>query len=91
MRQSAYETEAAGLERALLVSLVTDEVKRSGADPEHSLEELASLAETAGVEVIGSVMQNLDSPDNKYYVGKGKAQEIRDIALRDGATTAIFD
>ncbi|OXS61031.1 GTPase HflX [Cohnella sp. CIP 111063] len=91
MRQSAYETEAAGRERALLVSLVTDEVKRSGADPEHSLEELASLAETAGVEVIGSVMQNLDSPDNKYYVGKGKAQEIRDIAIRDGATTAIFD
>ncbi|WP_372636201.1 GTPase HflX [Cohnella sp.] len=91
MRQSTYETEAAGRERALLVSLVTDEVKRSGADPEHSLEELASLAETAGVEVIGSVMQNLDSPDNKYYVGKGKAQEIRDIAIRDGATTAIFD
>jgi len=91
MRQSAYETEAAGRERALLVSLVTDEVKRSGADPEHSLEELASLAETAGVEVIGSVMQNLDAPDNRFYVGKGKAQEIRDIAIRDGATTAIFD
>jgi len=91
MRQSAYETEAAGRERALLVSLVTDEVKRSGADPEHSLEELASLAETAGVEVIASVMQNLDAPDNRFYVGKGKAQEIRDIAIRDGATTAIFD
>ncbi|MFC4597960.1 GTPase HflX [Cohnella hongkongensis] len=91
MRQSAYDTETASQERALLVSLVTDEVRRSGADPEQSLAELASLAETAGVAVVGSVMQNLDAPDNRYFVGKGKAQEIRDIALRDGATTAIFD
>jgi len=91
MRQSTYETETASQERALLVSLVTDEVRRSGADPEQSLEELASLAETAGVLVIGYVMQNLEVPDNKYFVGKGKAQEIREIALRDGATTTIFD
>jgi len=91
MRQSTYETDTGGQERALLVSLVTDDVRRSGADPVHSMEELASLADTAGVAVIGSVMQNLDVPDNKYFVGKGKAQEIRALAEESGATTAIFD
>jgi len=91
MRRSTYETGADGREKALLVSLVTNEVKKSGADPGHSMEELASLAETAGVEAIGSVLQNLEFPDNKYFVGKGKALEIRALADESGATTAIFD
>jgi GTP-binding protein HflX len=91
MKQSAYDTESGGREKALLVSLVTDQVKRSGADPAHSLEELASLADTAGVAVIDAILQNLAVPDNKYFVGKGKAQEIRERAEETGATTAIFD
>ncbi|BBI33648.1 GTPase HflX [Cohnella abietis] len=91
MRQSTYETGTADREKAILVSLVTDKVKRSGADPEHSLDELASLAETAGVEVVDSIMQNLEVPDKKYFVGKGKAQEIHALAEETGATTAIFD
>ncbi|QMV44572.1 GTPase HflX [Cohnella cholangitidis] len=91
MRQSTYETGAGEQEKALLVSLVTDDVRRSGADPQHSIEELASLADTAGVAVIDSIMQNLDVPDKRYFVGKGKAQEIRELAEQTGATTAIFD
>lgn len=91
MRQSTYETGAGEQEKALLISLVTDDVRRSGADPRHSIEELASLADTAGVAVIDSIMQNLDVPDKRYFVGKGKAQEIRELAERTGATTAIFD
>jgi GTPase len=91
MRPSTYETGAGEKEKALLVSLVTDEVKRSGADPVHSMEELASLADTAGVDVIDTMMQNLDVPDKKYFVGKGKAQEIRALAEATGSTTAIFD
>lgn len=91
MKQNAYDTGAELRERALLVSLVTDEVKRSGSDPEHSLAELVSLAETANVEVIGTVMQQKDVPDSKWFVGKGKAQEIKAMAEETGATTAIFD
>lgn len=91
MKQNAYDTGSELRERALLVSLVTDEVKRSGSDPEHSLAELVSLAETANVEVIGTVMQNKDVPDSKWFVGKGKAQEIKAMAEETGATTAIFD
>ena len=91
MKMNTYDTEAQSAEKAILVSLVTDEVKRSGSDPEHSMAELVSLAETAGVEVIATVMQNKDVPDSKWFVGKGKAQEIREMAEQTDATTAIFD
>lgn len=91
MKKNAYDTDSGVPEKAILVSLVTDEAKRSGADPQLSLEELVSLAETAGVEVIATVMQNKDVPDSKWFVGKGKAQEIRAMAEETDATTAIFD
>ncbi|MFC5467638.1 GTPase HflX [Cohnella suwonensis] len=91
MRPRTYETGADEQEKAVLVSLVTDAVKRSGADPRHSMEELAALADTAGVAVIGSLMQNLEVPDTRTFVGKGKAQEIRALAEEHGASTAIFD
>jgi GTP-binding protein HflX len=44
-----------------------------------SLEELARLAETAGVEVVGSVTQKLSHPLAGTYVGKGKLQEIKEL------------
>ncbi|MFD0670275.1 GTPase HflX [Cohnella sp. GCM10027633] len=91
MKMNAYDTDSGLPEKAILVSLVTDAVKRSGADPELSLTELVSLAETAGVEVIASIMQNKDVPDSKWFVGKGKAQEIKALAEETEATTAIFD
>jgi len=91
MKPNGYETGAGEAEKALLVSLVTDEMKRSGADPQFSMEELVSLAETAGVEVVGTAMQHRDTPDSKWFVGKGKAQEIKALAASLEATTAIFD
>lgn len=91
MRQSTYEVGSNDKEKAILVSLVTDRVKKSGSDPQHSVEELAALADTAGVEVVDTIMQNLEVPDKKYFVGKGKAQEIRELGEQTGAATAIFD
>lgn len=91
MRQSSYETGAGGREKAVLVSLVTDSVRKSGADPDHSLQELISLAETSGVEVVGTLMQNKDVPDSRWFVGKGKAREIKELAGETGASTAVFD
>ena len=43
-----------------------------------SLEELTRLAETVGVDVVGSVTQKLPHPYSGTYVGKGKLQEIVD-------------
>ncbi|MDG0813000.1 GTPase HflX [Cohnella rhizosphaerae] len=91
MKPNSYDTGADQGERALLVSLVTDAVRQSGADPAHSMDELANLADTAGVEVVGRMMQNRDVPDTRWFVGKGKAQELKDKIAEEGATTAIFD
>lgn len=45
-------------------------------DSEESLEELASLAETAGAMVITRVMQNRQKPDPATFIGSGKAEEL---------------
>ena len=37
-----------------------------------SLEELAQLAETAGLEVVGSTYQRVSEPNPKSYIGQGK-------------------
>ena len=42
-----------------------------------ALEELARLAETAGVEIVGSISQKLDHPHPGTYLGKGKLEEIK--------------
>jgi GTP-binding protein HflX len=56
-----------------------------------SLEELALLADTAGMRVVGQTTQNLGSPDPATYVGSGKVDEIRGALLATGAKTVIFD
>ncbi|MFC2007133.1 GTPase HflX [Chloroflexota bacterium] len=48
---------------------------------EVSLEELAQLAVTAGVEVVGKVVQQLPVPSRTHYVGKGKLEEL--LSLKD--------
>ncbi|GAK39533.1 GTPase HflX [Paenibacillus urinalis] len=91
MSNSTHETSTEIKDKAVLVSLVTDEVKRSGINPEYSLEELVKLAETAGVEVLSVISQNRETPDSKWFIGKGKVEELRAAAEELGATTAIFD
>jgi GTP-binding protein HflX len=68
-------TEIRDRQRALLLA-----IESSRADWEASLDELARLAETAGVEIVGRVTQKLSRPDSVYFLGKGKAHEIRQIA-----------
>lgn len=91
MRQSTYETNNELQDRAVLISLITPDIKRSTIDPEHSLLELENLAETAGVEVLSTMTQQKEARDSKWFIGKGKVEELRAIAEELGATTAIFD
>lgn len=58
---------------------------------EASLEELARLSETAGLEVVGSATQNLAHPHPKTYVGKGKLEEIIESVGETQADVVIFD
>lgn len=57
---------------------------------EYSLEELSRLAETAGAEVQGQVVQRRKSPHPAYYVGRGKAQELARLVQETGVDLVIF-
>src|SRR5215468_3481685 len=55
------------------------------------LDELAFLAETAGIKTIRKFVQNLPHPDSRTFVGKGKLTEIKEFVLADKITHVIFD
>ena len=68
-------------EKAMLIST----------DSEESLEELASLAETAGAMVITRVMQNRLKPDPATFIGSGKAEELSLVCQAMEIDLAIVD
>ena len=55
------------------------------------LEELGLLAQTAGLNPVARITCNRKAPDAALFVGKGKADEIKMMALDTGATEIIFD
>jgi len=73
-------------QRALLLAIETPHK-----DWEESLAELALLAETAGVEVVDTITQKRNRPDPVYFVGKGKAHEIRPIKGETEADVLLVD
>ncbi|MGI6258696.1 MAG: GTPase HflX [Anaerolineaceae bacterium] len=58
---------------------------------EDSLQELEMLAETAGIEVVGSVTQSLNRPNSRTYIGKGKLEELKLLAEELNAKVILFD
>ncbi|MBW7997299.1 MAG: GTPase HflX [Candidatus Glassbacteria bacterium] len=58
---------------------------------EQPLEELGRLAETAGAVVVDRVVQRGRKIDPVTYIGKGKAEEIKQVIESTGADLAIFD
>ncbi len=77
-------------ERALLVGV---ELRRTDSilSLDSSLKELALLADTAGLSVVGETRQRLQKPDPKTYVGSGKVREIRALAEETLADVVLFD
>ena len=76
------------LERVILASVWS---QGSLHEAENSLRELAALAETAGALVLEGVIQRRLKPDPATYLGKGKAAELRDLVIAEGADTVICD
>jgi len=60
-------------------------------ETEASLDELAQLVDTAGADEVARVLQARDAPDPTYFVGKGKAEELRQVCLEVDADTVVFD
>jgi len=78
------------LERAILVS-----VPLRGSDheihAEEHLDELERLADTAGAEVAGRMIQRLRKISPKLLIGSGKLEELGDMVASCDATLVIFD
>jgi GTP-binding protein HflX len=75
--------------RAVLVAVTT------GREPEElvteHLDELAFLAETAGIQSSRRFIQSLPHPDVRSFVGKGKLEEIKEYVAREKIDNLIFD
>jgi GTP-binding protein HflX len=60
-------------------------------ETETHLDELALLVDTAGADVVGQVLQRRDRPDPATFIGKGKAEELRELSLTVDSDTVVFD
>ena len=76
-------------ERAILIGLEQDGVSKW--DLRDSMEELAELANSAGAEVVDTITQKLQKPTAPYYIGKGKAELIKDSLQDRQVTSVIFN
>jgi GTP-binding protein HflX len=74
---------AGGVCRAILAGIQTD------GDIGRSMDELAALAEAAGAEVVGHIVQSREKPDGASYLGRGKVEELREFCENMGADAVI--
>ncbi len=74
-----YQIARKNLDLAIIVTPFVDE-----------LEEMKSLAQTAGVKIKGVVVQKIDSINANYYIGQGKVKEIQEKIQLKQANMIIF-
>lgn len=75
------------IERVILVGVSLND----GDDTEESLEELEELAKTAGAVTVGKVIQNREGYHPGTYIGKGKIEEVKTLAMQMEATGIVCD
>ncbi|MBO7423737.1 MAG: GTPase HflX [Oscillospiraceae bacterium] len=78
-------------ERAVLAGLsaLSMDVRERSSDV--SMDELASLVETAGGEPVAVIMQNLPSPNPHSFIGEGKVSEMKELIEANDCDLAVFD
>jgi GTP-binding protein HflX len=75
------------MERALLVGINLND----GEDYVTSLEELAALAEACDMEVVATIEQTIHEVHKAFYIGTGKVEEVKELAIESDADVIIFD
>ncbi|MBZ0135934.1 MAG: GTPase HflX [Planctomycetes bacterium] len=73
---------------AVLVSATLPDDVPFGDDP---LDELAALAESAGMYIVGKAYQNVEHINPRTYIGKGKVGEVARLVEETEAAVVIFD
>ena len=92
LREVATHKVKSDEEKALLIGLDLPNRNRKGLYPvQESLKELERLAWTAGAKVMGTVVQQLDVPHSAYYLGPGKAHDLKYRAYLEEIDVLIFD
>ena len=81
-----YETKEVE-EKVILVGVCLNE----NDDTEESIDELRELVKTAGAKTVGIIIQNRESIHPGFYVGTGKIDEIKELAIQTGATGIVCD
>ena len=76
-------------EKFILVHLIPPEQSSEEADRE--LQELMSLVTTYGGATVVKIMQKRDKPDNDTYVGKGKAEELKNAVKEEKANIVVLN
>ena len=76
------------LERVVLVSVWMSGTQE---DADNAMAELRLLAETAGSEVLDSLVQRRSHADPATYIGRGKVDELVEVVRATGADTVICD
>jgi GTP-binding protein HflX len=76
-------------ERIILVAVTLPD--RTDDETQESLDELAQLIDTAGADEVARITQRRDAPDSTYYIGKGKAEELKELCLALDSDTVVFD
>lgn len=82
------------IERSRRERIVIVGVTLSGhteSETDRGLDELELLVDTAGADVVARLVQRRDRPDHTWYLGKGKAEELRDLCYAVDADTVVFD
>ena len=74
---------------AVLVALIVS--KTNTDETQEHLDELAFLAETAGIKTVERFVQRLPNPDIRTFVGKGKLEEIKNFVFGQNVSMIIFD
>ncbi len=75
--------------KAILVGIWNREVTREEA--KDSIRELKGLVEALGGVSVGYILQKRNKPDVRYFVGAGKANQLKEVAKGTGADVVIFD
>jgi len=76
-------------ERIILVAVTMSD--RTDDETQESLDELAQLIDTAGAQEVARITQRRDAPDSAFYIGKGKAEELKELCLALDSDTVVFD
>jgi GTPase len=88
-RRKAQLIDRTRRERIVLVGVAV--APKTIDDAEAGLDELAQLVDTAGADELARIVQRRDQPDLTWYVGKGKAEELREVSQTVDADTVVFD